>query len=67
MPTKTNAQNAEMDFDTFYKRTVRALDIDYKELKKECEKKIESFQGKSDNEVHYNMMMGLTDVCNNES
>ena len=47
MPTKENAKNAELDFDTFYKRTVKALDIDYKELKKECEKKIESFQGQT--------------------
>lgn len=47
MPTKANAQNAEMDFDSFYKRTVRALDIDYKELKGKCQERVESFNGAS--------------------
>lgn len=45
MPTKENAKNAEMDFDSFYKRTVKALDIDYKELKSKCQERIASFNG----------------------
>lgn len=45
MPTKENAKNADMDFDLFYERTVKALDIDYKELKDNCHERIENFNG----------------------
>mgnify|MGYP003303188350 FL=1 len=45
MPTKENAKNADMNFDLFYERTVKALDIDYKELKGKCQERIENFNG----------------------
>lgn len=45
MPTKENAKDAGMEFDSFYDRTVRALDVDYDVLQKSCEEKVNSFAG----------------------
>lgn len=46
MPTPVNAKYAGMDFEVFRERTMKALDIDYDCLKKDCEDKLNSFEGK---------------------
>lgn len=45
MPTEANAVAAGFDYESYAKRTIKALDIDYEELKKNCEKKIAEFEG----------------------
>lgn len=45
MPSKTNAMRAGMDYEKYRERITKALDIDYDELKKNCEKKILELSG----------------------
>lgn len=45
MPSKVNAKMVNMPFEQYEARVIRALDIDYDELKTACEEKIESFSG----------------------
>lgn len=45
MNLKANAQMADMPFEDYEARVVRALDIDYEQLKAVCEEKIEGFRG----------------------
>lgn len=45
MPTRTNAMMAGMDYEKYCKRIIKALDVDYDELKKNCEKKISELSG----------------------
>ncbi len=45
MPTDMNAALVEMDPEVFKTRTLKALDVDYKKLKEDCESKIQSFEG----------------------
>lgn len=40
MPSKTNAMRVGMDYEKYRERIIKALDIDYNELKKNCEKKV---------------------------
>lgn len=45
MPTKKNAEFVGMDVDLFCERTIKALDIDYTQMKKDCQEKVEAFKG----------------------
>lgn len=45
MPTDENAGMAEMEPEQFKERTMKALDIDYAELKRSCREKITEMQG----------------------
>lgn len=45
LPTKENAEQANMEFEAYRERVLKAMDIDYKELQAACEEKISGFQG----------------------
>lgn len=45
MPSRTNAMMAGMDYEKYRDRIIKALDIDYDELRKNCEKKISEYRG----------------------
>lgn len=45
MPSKTNAMVAGMDYEKYRDRIIKALDIDYDELKKNCERKLLEYNG----------------------
>jgi len=45
MPSRVNAMMAGMEYEKYHDRIIRALDIDYDELKKNCGKKIMQFSG----------------------
>ena len=45
MPTDANAVLADIEPEVFKARTLKALDVDYRKLKEDCQSKIESFAG----------------------